>query len=367
MRPRNPFAKNVLGVIITWAMLISLVALPHANAETFYIDSRQSERGDGTMQSPYRSWDSATLQSGNRYLFRRGGIYRAPIEIGGVENIEIGAWGEGADPLIDGGNSAPYGIRIFSTRNIIVTGLHLAQVNGACIVLVGSAEYQIRGNHCHTARFGIIVNAGKLGPRGTIENNLVHGVGGDGIGAWDLAPGAVIRYNHIYDFGNDGIDILGSWEAVVENNVVHDSTDRPEIDRGMVHAGIKAGGRQGKGGGNNAIVGNLVYGVKNYGIWNRGAIGNVYRGNTCYDNGVNFSFVSSEGPAMAVIEDNVARDPSFAAGLRYSVYIPPPSELRSAANNWWQGGLVSVKDVGVINDHRHYMETMAPYEEGTRF
>jgi parallel beta-helix repeat protein len=178
----------------------------------------------------------------------------------------------------------------------------------------------------------------------------------------------VIRVNHIHDFGNDGIDVLGSTGAVIDGNTIHDSFDHAVLDgRGTTHAGIKAGGNRGRGGGRNIVLGNTVYGVKNFGIWNRGAIGNVYRGNTCYRNGVNFSFVSSEGPSRAVVVDNVAREPSFAAGLRYSVAMPAAGELAGASGNLWEGGLVRVGDAGVISDERRYRELMAPLEADARF
>jgi hypothetical protein len=360
-------AVRAIAPVLLSALLATLPISGVLGAETVYIDSNQTRRGDGSSLYPHRSWSDVRLKSGTRYLFRRGGRYEGSIEVGGVSKVEIGAWGEGPDPIIDGRNSAEYGIRLYSTSDVTITGLELANFRGACVLVLGSVDYQIRANHCHDAVYGVAVNAGKLGPRGTIEGNLIHGVGGDGIGAWSLPEGAIIRANRIFDFGNDGIDVLGSWGAVIEDNVIHDSTDRPEFPRGLVHAGIKAGGKRGAGGGNTTVRGNTVYRVKNFGIWNRGAVGNIYRDNICYENGVNFNFVSSEGPAMAVIEGNLAREPTFAAGLRYSVLMPAARDLRRAAGNQWQGGLVRVAGVGLITEETEYRKAMWPHEQDARF
>jgi hypothetical protein len=82
---------------------------------------------------------------------------------------------------------------------------------------------------------------------------------------------------------------------------------------------------------------------------------------------VNFNLVNPEQPSMAVIEGNVARDPTFEAGLEYSVYIPAAHELHSAASNTWQGGLVRVKGVGMFSSEPSYLRAMQPLEQGTRF
>lgn len=338
-----------------------------ASGETLFIDSTVRRAGDGTQAFPFRSLAEAVIRSGNSYLFRRGTVYDGGIELGGVEDVQLGAWGDGPPPLIDGKGEAGYGIRLLSTSGVTVSELEFGNFTGACILVVGSRDYRIRNNHCHDALYGVAVNAGKLGPGGLIEGNRIHRVAGDGIGSWNLAAGVVIRGNHVFEFGNDGIDILGSRGAIVEANTIHDSVDHPEIPRGMGHSGIKAGGNRGAGGGGNLINGNTVYRVKNFGIWNRGAVGNEYRGNTCFENGVNFNFVSSEEPSLAVIENNVARDPTFAAGLRYSVFIPAAADLRHAANNRWQGGLINVKGSGLVTDLAEYLQIMQPLEQGTQF
>jgi parallel beta-helix repeat protein len=353
---------------LVFAMLLASVLLPCMGiAEDIYIDSAADSTGDGTEVFPFVSIHKTVIRSGNRYLFRRDRVYDGDIDIAGVRDVELGAWGFGLPPLIKGVAGAGNGIRLVSSARVSVVGLELSNLDGACILVVGSVDYRIQDNHCHDARFGVVVNAGKMGPEGLIYGNRIHRVSGDGIGTWNLTAGIIIKNNHVYDFGNDGIDILGSSGVIVEGNTVHDSIDRPEMDRGMSHTGIKAGGNRGAGGGNNIVSGNTVYRVKNFGIWNRGAVANIYRGNTCYDNGVNFNFVNPSVPSLATIEGNLARDPSFAAGLRYSVFIPVAADLRGAANNLWLGGLVNVKDRGVIGDEASYRALMQPLERGTRF
>lgn len=348
--------------------MLALSGLPGTVfAADIYIDSKARAGGNGTQAFPYRSMQEAPLRSGNRYLLRRGGTYPAPIEIGGVENVVVEPWGKGQPPVVGNATPAAYGVRVFSTRNVTVSGLELKNFTGACILAVGSVNYRIQNNRCSDALYGVAVNAGRLGPGGLIEGNRINRVKGDGIGAWNLPPGVVIRNNHIFDFGNDGIDILGSRGAVIEGNIIHDSTDYPDIPKSAGHSGIKAGGNVGAGGGNNTIVGNTIYRVKNFGIYNRSAVGNVYRYNICYENGVNYNFVNPEEPSMAVIEGNLARSPTFEAGLEYSVYIPPAHELRSASSNTWQDGLVRVKAVGMFSAEASYLRVMQPVEQNTRF
>lgn len=362
-RRRRPEA----GWAVVVAMLL-LAGLPGAaHAADIFFDSRAGDGGNGTRAAPYRSLGQVVVQSGNRYLLRRGRAYPGQIDIGGVDDVVLGAWGSGKPPLVGGDVRTAYGVRLFTTSNVTVTGLELGNFDGACVLVVGSRDYHVQDNTCHDALYGVTVNAGRLGPRGYIERNIIFHVSGDGIGAWNLPEGAIIRDNHVYDFGNDGIDILGSWGSVVENNLIHDSTDHPEIPRGMGHSGVKAGGNSGAGGGNNLIAGNTVYRVKNYGIWNRGAVGNTYRGNTCYENGVNFNFVNSDGPSRAIIEGNVARDPTYAAGLQYSVFIPAAADIGRADDNWWQGGIVNVKGAGILIDENLYRQVMQPQEQATRF
>lgn len=348
-------------------LLVSGVMGVTAWAEDVYIDSQAGGRGNGTVAFPHRTLSEAVVRSGNRYLFRRGRAYAGGLDIGGVENVVVTAWGEGAPPLLTGEDGAEPGLRLVSTVGVTVSGLEFGRFTGACILVVGSSEYHIRDNDCHDALYGVIVNAGKRGSRGIIEGNRISRVAGDGIGAWSLPAGAVIRGNRIQEFGNDGIDILGSWGSVVEGNVIHDSVDHPEHTRGMVHSGIKAGGNRGAGGGRNLIYGNTVYRVKNFGIWNRGAVGNVYRDNTCYENGVNFNFVNPAEPSQAIIVGNAARSPTYAAGLRYSVFIPAAADLRAAFDNQWFGGEVNVKGMGIVSDEVYYREVMYPMETGTRF
>lgn len=361
---RPPGGRIVFGFLVSLAFV--LASMPGRAADV-YIDSNATAKGSGTILHPFQSIRETRIRSGNSYFLRRGGVYPGGIEIGGVENVTLGAWGEGAKPVIDGRGIDEQGIRVVSTRNVTVTELEVTRVKGASVLVLGSEGFRIHGNHLHDALYGVAVNAGKLGPRGTIESNVIEHVWGDGVGAWNLTPGVVVRNNRVRYFGNDGIDVLGSTGAVIEGNTVHDSFDHELHSRGTTHAGIKAGGNRGSGGGYNIVVGNSVYGVKNFGIWNRGAVGNVYRDNVCYGNGVNFSFVSTEGPSRAVIEGNVARDPTFAGGLRYSVAMPPAVELSVAADNHWKGGLVRVGDVGVISDERQYLDVMAPQERGTWF
>lgn len=361
-------SRYVRRLMIT--VLVLTIFQSELSAATYYIDpnSRAAGRGLGTKARPFKQWKEFVVKSGNRYLQKRGTVAQGGILLKNVRNVTIGAYGEGPRPLLDGQEMVENGIKLVSTQNVTVSGLALRRYRGSCISIVGSADYLIEKNTCEQAKYGISINSGKFGPRGWIVGNKIRDTTGDGIGAWNLSPGPVIRDNRIHRFGNDGIDVLGSTNAVIVGNYVHESLDKVGIgSRGATHAGIKAGGNRGDGGGNNYVIGNIVRAVKNYGIYNRSAIGNVYIDNLCEGNGVNFNFVSPEGPSFAFITGNISRKPSYVAGLKYGVFIPDTKSLNYADGNQWYDGTINVMGVGQIFDPEVYKRKMYPNEINTIF
>ena len=356
------------GIRLTISILGAFLVQPVVYAATYYIDpdSDVAGRGWGTEARPYKQWGDVTIRSGNEYLQKSGTVSRGGISIKGVRNVFIGAYGEGPQPQLDGRKMVDNGIKLVATQNVAISGFTLRRYRGSCIHIVGSANYLIENNTCEQAKYGISVNAGEFGPRGRIIGNEIRDTTSDGIGAWNLNPGPIILDNHVHRFGNDGIDVLGSTNAVIAENNVHESFDIiGKGSRGTTHAGIKAGGNRGKGGGNNYVIGNTVRAVKNYGIYNRAAVGNVYIDNLCEGNGVNFNFVNPEGPSFAYIAGNISRNPSYVAGLEYGVFIPNADALSYADGNHWYDGVINVQGLGRISDQDDYRGKMYPNESGT--
>ncbi|MCB0779572.1 MAG: right-handed parallel beta-helix repeat-containing protein [Flavobacteriales bacterium] len=92
-------------------MLSLLVAAP-LQATTYYLSPSGNDNASGTSASQaWRTIDRLSqvffsLQVGDRILLQRGGVYRGHIEVyqGGTSSqpLTIGAYGTGADPVIDG-------------------------------------------------------------------------------------------------------------------------------------------------------------------------------------------------------------------------------------------------------------------------
>jgi len=66
---------------------------------TQYIDPTVAGAGTGTIGDPFQDWASVTWTSGNTYLQKRGTTYRKQITIG-ADNVTIGAYGTGDNPII---------------------------------------------------------------------------------------------------------------------------------------------------------------------------------------------------------------------------------------------------------------------------
>ena len=357
-------------------VLLALISMPKIYAADVFIDpSFESNDKLGTISNPFSSFSAITISSNNRYLLKRGTVLHEEIIVGGVNDVVFDAYGEGANPVIDGDLSRSYGLKIFTTNNLEIKNIKVKNVTVSCFLIMGSSQFLLSNYGCENSKgYGVQVNVGKNQISGTIENGEIYNVLSDGIGAWDIPGGLIIKNNRVNSFGNDGIDVLGSRNQIIESNTVWHSIDNPdeETSRGTTHAGIKAGGNLGKGGGENIVQYNIVYDVKNYGIYNRNAVGNTYLGNICYDNGVNYNFVADEEPSKAKIIENVSyrtpnRIPERLADLGYDVFIPQGLDNVEEYKNQWLGAIVNVRNYARVNNKEDYIKAMAPFGSDTIF
>ena len=328
----------------------------------------------GSANAPYNKFSDFEIMSGQSIYISAGSVIREQVDIQGKKNITISTYGQGERPIIDLDNKFANGIKLLSAQNIVIENVDIRHALKACVHVVGSANFKLRNLKCSNSVIGIQVNDGKYKSTGEILGNVISEVSGDGIGAWSLDKGIIIKNNTVSNFGNDGIDILGSYDSVIEGNTVHSSFDSVTRDgrekaggRGVTHAGIKAGGNKTRGGGRNIVRSNTVYKVKNFGIFNRHAINNIYDSNICYENGVNYNFVKSNGPSLATIVNNTSRDATHEAGLKYDIFMPQKEHLVRANNNRWVEPVIKVKNIGVYAEKGAYLQTMAPFEQETVF
>jgi len=93
-------------VITAVAVLICAVAVSATAGAAVYIDPTAPCPGAGTAAAPYCAWSSVTTwQGGEQYLQRRGTEYVGQVRVitrtAPDELLTIGAYGEGARPVID--------------------------------------------------------------------------------------------------------------------------------------------------------------------------------------------------------------------------------------------------------------------------
>jgi len=358
-----------------FVFVVVVSVLNVTNAEEVYVDANYSgSLVTGSKARPFKSFAGFSLKSGQNIFIKRNSIINSQIYIAGISNIAISSYGEGNKPVINLDYKHDHGIKLVSAHNVVISNIRIINAGTSCVQVIGSKMFSISKLECSHSIYGVQVNDGKYNSTGEVVNSVISHVQGDGIGAWSLREGILIKKNVISHFGNDGIDVLGSYGSIIDGNIVHDSFDSFNADgspkaegRGISHVGIKAGGNRGNGGGRNVVRNNVVYNVKNFGIFNRHAVYNIYDSNRCYNNGVNFNFVKSDGPSMATIINNVSEGASFEAGLKYDVFIPRSSDLIRADNNRWVDPLINVKGIGVISDLSVYREKMAPFEANTVF
>jgi hypothetical protein len=82
-------------------LLAAGFASPTSAGEPIYIDPSATSQGAGSQMHPYRSWSSASWVEGGTYLQRRGTIARETLSVG-ADRVTLGAYGEGAKPVIAG-------------------------------------------------------------------------------------------------------------------------------------------------------------------------------------------------------------------------------------------------------------------------
>jgi hypothetical protein len=173
---------------------------------TFYIDPDSATDGVGSEADPFNTWDSVTTAAGNTYLQKRGTTFVGTITLaanGSAKNLIIGAYGEGADPIIAptgnyGINSGGFGSHIY--RDLEIFGGAIAGVYA-----VGSA-IECNNLTIHGADKGILY------PPSTAVRNGRQVIG---CHIYDCPSGA-IRDDH-----TTGTNIVHT-NILIENNLIED-------------------------------------------------------------------------------------------------------------------------------------------------
>lgn len=224
-----------------------------------------------------------SLKPGDKLLFKAGERWSGQLKLvgGGTPEapVKIAAYGEGSRPRIDGEGKVPaavflanvqgieirdleltnlgperkpgrFGLHLINdsppvARHIVIANLYVHDVNGAlakthfagaAIQLDVSTDKPVRFagvliEDCHIkhcSRNGILLRGGQLRPNWNpstnvvIRNNLIEGVGGDGI-VPSKCDGALVEWNTMRDcprYGEEGGAAAGIWPFSCDNTVL---------------------------------------------------------------------------------------------------------------------------------------------------
>lgn len=295
--------------------LISLIVMfsftPLASAITYYVDNSCSNNGNGQGQScassaggagPFSSLANAQSsvkgnQSDNSLLLKRGQIFSGQFDLAAYGSsghpFTIGSYGIGDSPTISGGTSnikincsdcayividgitcvnatgsidTGAGILIaYPAHHISVQNCNISESNGrwaAGIQIDDSHDNTINSNTVHDcAYYGILLlrRNTEYGITGnTISNNLIYGIGVNGIMSTSEVGGTK-RISKTYVYGNE---VFGCTAGIYFHYL-----DDSYIYRNKVHNNGAAGG----------------YG-EDYGFGVRGCSNNEFYENEVYDN-----------------------------------------------------------------------------------
>jgi hypothetical protein len=232
------------------------------NSKTYYVANDGNDASDGlgrtTAWASLAKVNAQTLNPGDRVLFKRGHKWIGTLNPQGngtaAAKIMLGAYGDGAHPLIDA-QGAYAAIRLNNQSHWIIDGFEItnwAETAGARngirvdasspiqgIAIRNNIVRDVRGGRltnvadgiCSRHHAGICVNTIDVKSDDiVIEDNYIRNMIGTGILFWGedetngtvvpsrFCAGVVIRGNVIREGSADGILLLGTIDEVVEHN-----------------------------------------------------------------------------------------------------------------------------------------------------
>ena len=242
-------------------------ASPGALAQifTFYVDSIAGlDTNPGTLALPWLSLtkvNAATLTSGQSVGFKRGSSFAGQLTAAG--GVTYGAYGTGANPIINGGGSAAC-FSATSVNNVTVQNLRLTD-GTYCLAANVVTGLTITGLEVdHAVDSGIILGNGTAnatisgcnihdnGTNGTDGNGI--GVGGGGAAPHDI----LIQNNTISNSYNDNVRVSMTSAFNTPFNVT--------VTRNTVFGSIASGGVAADACSNFVVTYNVIYGNTNTNI-----------------------------------------------------------------------------------------------------
>lgn len=228
------FGITVIVGFVVIAMLSSNTQVSADNT-TYYIDFTDgSDAANGT--SPATAWktisqvNGETFLPGDQILFQRGETWNneeliIPSSGTSLNPIVIGAYGEGANPVLDGDDNSASGGNGISLETQSYVNIQDLEIHSFArgILLDASPNVNVQRVVIHDTHFsGISITAASDAV--TIQNSLIHTVTTDGV-VIDDSDNATINYSIIRNSGGDGVLVSGtSANATLQNSVLYANT-----------------------------------------------------------------------------------------------------------------------------------------------
>ena len=219
----------------------------------YYVDDANGNDGNpGTSEAaPWRTLDrasSATLNPGERLLFRRGGVWSGTLKVeeSGVAGLPvvIGSYGSGPPPVIQGASDC---VVLFGS-GIVVAQMQMQDCWSGVRIPAGASSNRVQDSVLAGNVAGVLVSDGasdNVIVGNNFQNNNKMSVntpgGHDDSGAFGVLLNGdrnEVAYNHIsgsvafsYDYGQDGsaVEIYGGQGNNVHHNVAADNQTFSEL------------------------------------------------------------------------------------------------------------------------------------------
>jgi len=136
---------------------------------TFYIDPESAVNGSGTEGSPFNVWQS--IASNNTYLQKRGTSASANVTAFGRSNVILGAYGAGANPVINGASGIAFSAA--NASNVTISDIDFLSTWNHAVSWNGGNTFSISNSNIIGARTGINVTSNASAVNGVTISRVV--------------------------------------------------------------------------------------------------------------------------------------------------------------------------------------------------